>query len=447
MTVKIGKTESITPNGPTGTIHNNITKIITILHIFIYSAVNGLLILIWLSTLALTQATFFWPFYPIVGWGIALGLHLLSSLMYYDLVPTLKRVKQKGALGISFLFHFFIYTMVNLIILIPDIVILGGRYFYWPLSMWGIAMGFHALIFFTWDNLLEIEQVRMRNKYDNYGEEKIKLLAKSRLSNLWFLLAHIVYFTIVTTVLYIWVVPILNFEITQRLNSGIILWGILLGIHIIAYYLFSYNDTIQSVTKGLIIHIVLYAVVNIYEIYAWQNQSITELAFPVYSIVPWGIVLSFHIIITLLWERLINSAIAKINRQYRVLDRIDLRSKARKLIFWQCSFITHVAVYITGIILIAITFSIFSIDMRLLVHPAMGWIIGLAIHFSISFVFVKNIKSFWKGTLTIHLITFLFVNTYLVILNIMLGGFLWSAIAIFGWGIGLGIHAILTYVR
>jgi 2TM domain len=38
-------------------------------HIFIYALVNAMLIVIW----AVTGAGFFWPVFPIVGWGIGVG--------------------------------------------------------------------------------------------------------------------------------------------------------------------------------------------------------------------------------------------------------------------------------------------------------------------------------------------------------------------------------------
>ena len=112
-------------------------------------------------------------------------------------------------------------------------------------------MGYHTLGFFTWDRLLEKEQVKIQKKYNNYEEKRIKIVATSKLSNFWFLLAHITYFALVAISLNVWIIPILNFEITQRINVGIVLWGLLVGVHTIAYYIFFYNETIKSVMKGL----------------------------------------------------------------------------------------------------------------------------------------------------------------------------------------------------
>jgi hypothetical protein len=40
----------------------------------VYLAVNALLVLIW----AITSATFFWPVWPILGWGIGVAAHGVS---------------------------------------------------------------------------------------------------------------------------------------------------------------------------------------------------------------------------------------------------------------------------------------------------------------------------------------------------------------------------------
>jgi hypothetical protein len=38
-------------------------------HVFIYLTVNAMLVVIW----AVTGSGFFWPIFPIIGWGIAVG--------------------------------------------------------------------------------------------------------------------------------------------------------------------------------------------------------------------------------------------------------------------------------------------------------------------------------------------------------------------------------------
>jgi hypothetical protein len=38
-------------------------------HVFMYAAVNALLVVIW----AVTNSGFFWPIFPILGWGIGVA--------------------------------------------------------------------------------------------------------------------------------------------------------------------------------------------------------------------------------------------------------------------------------------------------------------------------------------------------------------------------------------
>jgi hypothetical protein len=38
-------------------------------HVFIYVAVNAMLVVIW----AVTGSGFFWPIFPLIGWGIAVA--------------------------------------------------------------------------------------------------------------------------------------------------------------------------------------------------------------------------------------------------------------------------------------------------------------------------------------------------------------------------------------
>jgi hypothetical protein len=44
-------------------------------HLMVYVVVNGVLVLIW----ALTGFGFFWPMFPILGWGIGLFFHAFDT--------------------------------------------------------------------------------------------------------------------------------------------------------------------------------------------------------------------------------------------------------------------------------------------------------------------------------------------------------------------------------
>ncbi|MGO9744143.1 MAG: 2TM domain-containing protein [Roseiarcus sp.] len=45
------------------------------LHVALYVLVNGLLIVIW----AFSGRGYFWPIWPIAGWGIAIAIHYWSA--------------------------------------------------------------------------------------------------------------------------------------------------------------------------------------------------------------------------------------------------------------------------------------------------------------------------------------------------------------------------------
>ena len=42
-----------------------------VVHLVIYLAVNGFLVLVW----AITGTPFFWPIFPVVFWGVGIGAH------------------------------------------------------------------------------------------------------------------------------------------------------------------------------------------------------------------------------------------------------------------------------------------------------------------------------------------------------------------------------------
>lgn len=58
-------------------------------HLTTYVLVNALLIAIW----ALAGAGVFWPVYPLLGWGIGIGLH--AWLTYGQRQPTEDRIRRE----------------------------------------------------------------------------------------------------------------------------------------------------------------------------------------------------------------------------------------------------------------------------------------------------------------------------------------------------------------
>ncbi|TFG00373.1 MAG: 2TM domain-containing protein, partial [Promethearchaeota archaeon] len=261
--------------------------------------------------------------------------------------------------------------------------------------------------------------------------------------NFWVLIAHIAYFIVGTILIY-------TMQITTdgdlTIIEGTMMWATLLGVHAFGYFFYYYIDSIEGVTKGLIVHIAFYAAIIGWLIYAYTKVQ-EGIFYPLYPMILWGILIAFHSFISIKWDDILKGSLEMIERQFGGLDKYELRAKAKRLFFWQWSLMAHIAIYAVGLVLIGITMAIESVNIALLIHPAMGWGIAIAIHSSFYIIHLKNIQGFWKGTFAIHLATYISVGIYLIILNAMIGGYPFSAIALVGWGIGLGIHYIIAYVR
>ena len=423
---------------------SSVHKIFLSLHLFSYVAVMALLILIWIFS---PNNSIFWPIFPLFGWGIAIGLHLLTYLVFFDKVPYLTKVRKQSTFGLLFLFHIFIFVMVNLIVLFGDLITPGIVYFYWPLSLWGIGLIFHAIGFFTWGTFMDNEKAKIVRKHPNYEERKISILTAFKISNFWILLAHITYFIVVIILIYT-VIPTIfnvNLEDINAINNTVS-WSTIIAVHIFSYILYFYNESIKPIIKGLIIHISLYVASNILMIYQWSKYNLSYF-WPIYSLILWGVIITLHAFLSLQYSGKLKSALPKVKKYYPEADKYKLHSKARGLLIWQYSLISHLLIYAIGIILIAIHMIIIAADLSNIIHPIMGWGIGISVHGALYLTVFLKIKAFWKWTFTLHLGAYISTSIYLIILNIMLGGLPWSAIAIVGWGIGVGVHAILAFVR
>jgi len=419
-------------------------KILLKLHLFLYSTVMALLILIWALV---GDISFFLPAFPILGWGIGIGLHLIGYLIYFDKVSYLTKIKEQSTLGLLFILHAFIYVMVNLIVLCGDLITPGVVFFYWLSSMWGIGIIFHAIGFFTWNMLMVNERAKILRKYPNYDSRKINKIATRKISNLWILVAHITYFVIVNILIYTVIPDLFNVDLEAiNIIDRTIYWSVILVIHIFSFFLRFYNESIKPNLRGLIIHTSLYVASNILLIYEWNKSDIAYF-WPIYSLILWGIIIHVHVSASLKYDNRIKKVLIKVEKQITDADKYELHSKARKLVLWQYSFFSHLIIYAIGILLMTINIIIIAVDLSNIVHPIMGWGIGISVHGAIYLIVRLRIKGFWKGTFILHLAAYISTNIYLIILNVMMGGFPWSAIAIVGWGIGLGVHTILAYIR
>jgi vacuolar-type H+-ATPase subunit I/STV1 len=60
-------------------------------HLLAYLFVNGMLIAIW----AMTGSGFFWPIFPMLGWGIGIGFHAWDT--FHRSEPTEAKVQREMA--------------------------------------------------------------------------------------------------------------------------------------------------------------------------------------------------------------------------------------------------------------------------------------------------------------------------------------------------------------
>ncbi len=453
-----------------------------VIHAFLYLCVNGFLIMIWLLSLRFTGLTYFWPFHTMFGWGFGLGFHMVSYIMYNDKSEYLTYVRQQSNYIMTFVYHAFFYISINLYLFLLNLIDLTFIWFTWTLGMWGIVFIYHAIGFFTWNKIFDNQWKKLRPKYQEYPKNKLKSKIKYKIGHFWLVLVHLTYFIVTFIIVNIFVFVGTGLGQVERLLIAEIFlnWGIYLALHAFGYILFYHIEFIKSVFKGLILHVSIYAIFNRQQIYE-NSESKLYMNWLIYLMALWAIVIIVHLIICIKWEKLIDKEQVRVKTKYDGTERKkidlfwsgfsreamsrkeinreeisqeltlfledDVRSIAKGIIIWKWSFITHVFIYIVSLIIIGINLAALGINLVLLIHPAMGWLIGVAAHGAIFYIIQKPIKGFFSYTAFLHLTVYIVTSIYLVILNVLFAlGTLWSLIAILGWGIGIGIHLILMFI-
>ena len=56
-------------------------------NLFAYFVVNGLLVVIWLVIALTSDQWFFWPVFPIAGWGVGLIFHWRDAYRHQSITP------------------------------------------------------------------------------------------------------------------------------------------------------------------------------------------------------------------------------------------------------------------------------------------------------------------------------------------------------------------------
>jgi len=423
-------------------------RVLFLLHLFAYGAVSLLLILIWAVTLPQLETDYFLPILPIFGWGFGIGFHALVYLMYNDKIKYLSELRKQSGFKIIFIFHAWFYGSINLFLMIFDLTTTPNLiWFFWPLGGWGIAFGFHAFGFFTWDKSLEAQISRLREKHPDYSEQRLKEFAASKLLGIELLMLHLTYFVIVNVIVYttqIWVPETVPPTLIQVIESTLG-WSIFVAIHLLAYYLLNFVDTMKIEMKFLILHGLGYiglAVVGLIE------QITSGGVFWWYiPVVLWAIVFGIHVVVALKWNVINPPALEKVkSRAKEGLEEYKYQRMTYWLLLWRFSFIAHIFVYILGIILLNVQFiNVLGSDTNVWVIVVLGWLMGLLVHGAFYFVALKNITNFLMWTAVLHIAAYIGGIPLLITLNILYDPtILWSAIALGGWAIGLGAHILIA---
>ncbi len=438
-------------------------RILFLVHLFAYVAVSLLLILIWavlLPTLPTPPAlptSYFLPIFPIFGWGFGIGAHSLVYLMYNDKIKYLSELKEQSVFKIAFIFHAWFYGSINLFLLIIDLTTTPNLiWFFWPLGGWGVAFAFHAFGFFTWDKAIEAQKIKLREKHPDYSEERLKEFATSKLLGIEVLLMHITYFVVIAVLTYttqIWLTLDYTLENVLQTTVG---WALFLGLHVLLYYLFNFNETLSVVMKGLILHIIAY--VGLIFIGLWEQFSPGQNIFWWHiPVILWAFFIGIHIFVTLKWDSINARALVKVkSRSREEREEYKYQRLTYWVLFWRFTFFAHIFAYILGLILIAplvndiIAFipPLLSINFTsFLSIIAFGWLIGLLVHGAMCIIAIKQIKAFLMWTAILHSAAYIGGIPLLIIINIFFApAILWSAIALGGWAIGLGVHLLLAFL-
>lgn len=434
-------------------------RIIFFLHLFLYIAVIALLILIWAVSIGivpgLPSIAAFWPIHAIFGWGIGIGFHATAYVMYNDKISYLAKIRRTSVFGTLFIFHAWFYAIVNIYLMVINMLMLAYLpylWFLWVLFLWGIGFVFHAIGFFTWDSFFGTLEPDVKAKFPDYSEKRVKKFTAMYIVQLWLLFAHIAYFIVASILQF--VVPIMypgivTYGAVSNPVNNTIGWGIIVGLHALEYYFFVIEVKLNSVKKSLYWHLISYAIINIYLIYQqYLSLSLSPTIWIHFSLILWAILIAIHTILVFKWEDLLASTTEMVkSRTSETLEDYEYRWKGAYLVIWPASLISHVLIYIVGLILIAIQFVVLSIPMITLIPPTMGWLIAIFIHAACYLIILKQIRAFLMWTLVLHLSVYIPVLVYLVILNVLFDpGFAWSAIAIAGWFIGVGFHMVLAFL-
>lgn len=118
----------------------------TTLHAFLYFSVMGLLVLIWAIRVSRTGLRFFWPMYPMFGWGFACGFHIILYLSYTNKIHFLSKIRQRPNFGAFFITHAWFYISISIFLIVINVLYSPFPWSAFAIIGWGIGFGFHVII-------------------------------------------------------------------------------------------------------------------------------------------------------------------------------------------------------------------------------------------------------------------------------------------------------------
>ncbi len=122
------------------------SRIPTILHVFLYFSVMGLLILIWAINISRNGLTFFWPMFPMFGWGFGCGFHIILYLSYNNKIRFLSKIRRRPYFGALFITHAWFYISISIYLVVLNVLYSSFPWSAFAVIGWGIGFGFHVII-------------------------------------------------------------------------------------------------------------------------------------------------------------------------------------------------------------------------------------------------------------------------------------------------------------
>jgi len=129
-----------------------------------------------------------------------------------------------------------------------------------------------------------------------------------------------------------------------------------------------------------------------------------------------------------------------------IFSEETLRKIASQKVMFRYSVRVHAICYVSINALLFILNLIFTPTDWWVVFPLFGWLIGLALHATAYIVWVKGM-GYSRRAILFHLVGYIFTMFLLLITNYSLSGTLdWVIYPAIGWGGGLFLHILFSYL-